>query len=165
MFKKMVVAYDHRVDFKYIERIKSYLEDEKIECEIVEDNKEANDYPLLARKAYQLFLEKNASGMILLCGTGVGMNIVANKCDGIRSVLPDCEASAYFARRDEDANCIVFAAGKSDELYEVKLCKRKMIRQHAVFLKTEFMEEERHKRRINQIADIEKGMLWQKKNL
>ena len=38
----------------------AYLEDENIECEIVEDNGEANDYPLLARKAYQLFLEKNA---------------------------------------------------------------------------------------------------------
>lgn len=159
MFKKMVVAYDHRVDLKYIERIKSYLLEQKISFDIVEDNGEANDYPLLARRAYQFYLDKNASGLILLCGTGVGMNIVANKCDGIRSVLSDSEASAYFARRDEDANCIVFAAGKEDESYKVKLCKRKMIRILDVFINTEFMGEERHKRRINQIADIEKGKL------
>lgn len=157
MFKKFVVAYDHRVDLKYIERIKAYLDEKGIEYDVVEDDSEGNDYPILARKAYQIYLDKNASGMILLCGTGVGMNVVANKCAGIRSVLPSEEGSAYFARRDEDANCIVFAAGKSDENYEVKLCKRKMIRMLDVFINTEFLGEERHARRIAQIATIEKG--------
>lgn len=157
MFKKFVVAYDHRVDLKYIERIKAYLTENGIEYDVVEDDSEGNDYPILARKAYQIYLDKNASGMILLCGTGVGMNVVANKCAGIRSVLPSEEGSAYFARRDEDANCIVFAAGKSDENYEVKLCKRKMIRILDVFINTEFLGEERHARRIAQIATIEKG--------
>ena len=157
MFKKFVVAYDHRVDLKYIERIKAYLTENGIEYDVVEDDSEGNDYPILARKAYQIYLDKNASGMILLCGTGVGMNVVANKCAGIRSVLPSEEGSAYFARRDEDANCIVFAAGKSDENYEVKLCKRKMIRMLDVFINTEFLGEERHARRIAQIATIEKG--------
>ncbi len=157
MFKKFVVAYDHRVDLKYIERIKAYLAEKDIEYDVVEDDSEGNDYPILARKAYQIYLDKNASGMILLCGTGVGMNVVANKCAGIRSVLPSEEGSAYFARRDEDANCIVFAAGKSDENYEVKLCKRKMIRMLDVFINTEFLGEERHARRIAQIATIEKG--------
>ena len=70
---------------------------------------ENNDYPILASRAHQTFLKEECDGMILLCGTGVGMNVVANKCDGIRSVLPSEEGSAYFARRDEDANCIVFA--------------------------------------------------------
>lgn len=157
MFKSFVIAYDHRVEQKYIEKIKDYLTAENIEFSVVEDDSEGNDYPLLASKAYGIFLEKHASGMILLCGTGVGMNIVANKFAGIRSVLPDAEGSAYFARRDEDANCIVFAAGKADENYEVKLCKRKMIRILDVFIKTVFMGEERHQRRIGQIGQIEKG--------
>lgn len=159
MFKKFVIAYDHRVDSKYIERIKNYLDSVNIEFELVEDAGEANDYPVLAYKAYTIYKENNASGMILLCGTGVGMNVVANKCAGIRSVLPDSEGSAYFARRDEDSNCIVFAAGKSDENYEVKLCKRKMIRLLDVFINTEFLGEERHLRRIGQISKIEKGEL------
>ena len=157
MFNSFVVAYDHRVDIKYVEKIKAYLTEKGIGYDVVEDNGEANDYPILASKAYQIYLDKKAGGMILLCGTGVGMNVVANKCDGIRSVLPDCEGSAYFARRDEDANCIVFAAGKADEKYEVKLCKRKMIRILDVFVNTEFLGEERHVRRINQISKIEKG--------
>ena len=157
MFKKFVIAYDHRVDLKYIERIKAYLKENNLEFEVVEDDSEGNDYPILARKAYQIYLETQSNGMILLCGTGVGMNVVANKCDGIRSVLPSEEGSAYFARRDEDANCIVFAAGKADENYEVKLCKRKMIRMLDVFINTQFMGEERHARRINQISQIEKG--------
>ena len=155
MFKSFVVAYDHRVDLKYIEKIKTYLDEKGLKYSIVKDDGEANDYPILASKAYQIYLKNKADGMILLCGTGVGMNIVANKCDGIRSVLPSEEGSAYFARRDEDANCIVFAAGKADENYEVKLCKRKMIRMLDVFISTVFQGEERHKRRIGQIAQIE----------
>ena len=157
MFKKFVIAYDHRVDKKYIDRITDYLKGANLEFDVVEDDSEAKDYPILAYKAYSLYKETGASGMILLCGTGVGMNVVANKCDGIRSVLPSEEGSAYFARRDEDANCIVFAAGKADEKYEVKLCKRKMIRILDVFINTEFLGEERHARRIGQIAKIEKG--------
>ena len=156
MFKKFVIAYDHRVDLKYIERITEYLKTNGLEYEIVEDNGESNDYPILASRAYQIYLDKKASGMILLCGTGVGMNVVANKFAGIRSVLPDSEGSAYFARRDEDANSIVFAAGKADERFEVKLCKRKMIRMLDVFINTDF-EGGRHLRRLGQIAEIEKG--------
>ena len=156
MFKKFVIAYDHRVDLKYIEKIKEYLTNNGLEYEIIEDNGEANDYPILASRAYQIYLDKKADGMILLCGTGVGMNVVANKFAGIRSVLPDSEGSAYFSRLDEDANSIVFAAGKADEKYEVKLCKRKMIRMLNVFINTEF-EGGRHLRRLGQIAEIEKG--------
>ena len=156
MFKKFVIAYDHRVDLKYIEKIKEFLKTKEIAFESVEDAGEVNDYPILASKAYQIYLKEKASGMILLCGTGVGMNVVANKCDGIRSVLPETEASAYFARNDEDANSIVFAAGKSNEKYEVKLCKRKMIRILDVFISTPF-EGGRHARRVDQISKIEKG--------
>lgn len=156
MFKKFVIAYDHRVDIKYVERIKDYLKANDLKFEIIEDNGEANDYPILASRAYQVYLDKKADGMILLCGTGVGMNVVANKFAGIRSVLPDSEGSAYFSRLDEDANSIVFAAGKADEKYEVKLCKRKMIRILDVFINTDF-EGGRHLRRLGQIAEIEKG--------
>ena len=157
MFKKFVVVYDHRVDSKYVEKIKAYLTERKFDFLVVEDAGESNDYPVLASKAHDMFLKEKADGMILLCGTGVGMNIVANKFAGIRAVLPSEEGSAYFARRDEDANAIVFAAGKADENYEVKLCKRKMIRILDVFVKTQFMGEERHARRIAQISKIEKA--------
>ena len=156
MFKKSVIAYDHRVDKKYVEKIKEVLKEKNIIFDEVLNSAEGNDYPLIAKEAYIKFKSNKADLLILLCGTGVGMNIVANKFDGIRSVLPADEDSAYFARRDEDANCIVFAAGKADENYEVKLCRRKMARMLNAFIDTKFMGEERHQRRIGQIADIEK---------
>lgn len=156
MFEKFVIAYDHRVDLKYIEKIKNYLQGKGIGYVVVDDNGETNDYPVLASIAYELYLKTKASGMILLCGTGVGMNVVANKFAGIRSVLPSEEGSAYFARNDEDANCIVFAAGKANDEYEVKMCKRKMIRILDVFISTPF-EGGRHARRVEQIGKIERG--------
>ena len=156
MFKKIVIAYDHRVDLSYIEKIKQTLKENEIESYVVEDNETTNDYPILAQKCHSLYLEKEADGMILLCGTGIGMNVVANKFDGIRSVLATSEAEAYFSRRHEDANCLVFGAGYSDGVYEVKLCKRKMARMINAFVQTDF-EGDRHIRRLNQITELEKA--------
>ena len=157
MFKKIIIAYDHRVNSKIISKIKETLFSSSIEYIVVGDDNEANDYPLLASRAYQLYKKEKADGMILLCGTGIGMAMVANKFDGIRAVLASTEADAYFARIHENANALVFAAGYSDENYEVKFCGRKMIRMLNVFLNTNFTYEARHQKRINQISKIEKG--------
>lgn len=157
MFSKFVLSYDHRVDEKYVGVIKKYLNENGFGClEVCLNDDENNDYPILASRAYQTYLSEKCDGMILLCGTGVGMNVVANKFAGIRSVLAQTEADAFFARNDEDANCIVFPAGKANETYSVKICKRKMIRALNVFVETEF-EGGRHKRRVDEIAEIERG--------
>ena len=50
MFKKFVIAYDHRVKANYIEKIKEVLKEKGIEYLVVEDDGETNDYPLLAEK-------------------------------------------------------------------------------------------------------------------
>lgn len=156
-FKKFVVSYDHRVDEKYVSKIKDFLKEKNIDClEIKCENDANNDYPILASKAYGLYLSEKCDGMILLCGTGVGMNVVANKFAGIRSVLAQTEADAYFSRNDENANCIVFPAGKANETYSVKICKRKMIRALDVFINTPF-EGGRHQRRLDEITEIERG--------
>lgn len=156
-FRKFVISYDHRVDKKYVLKIKDYLTEKNIEfIEIKSDTTENNDYPILASKAYQEYLAKKCDGMILLCGTGVGMNVVANKFAGIRSCLAQTEADAFFSRNDENANCIVFPAGKANEIYSVKICKRKMIRALDVFVNTSF-EGGRHQRRLDEITEIEKG--------
>lgn len=156
MFKKFVIAYDHRVDKKTIERVKQALTEEGIEVDVFEDNGEANDYPIMASRAYEMFKKNAADGLLLMCGTGIGMNIVANKFDGIRSVLATSEAEAYFARRHEDANSLVFGVGYGDGVFEVKLCRRKMVRMIKTFVSTAF-EGDRHVRRVEQIAKIEKG--------
>ena len=156
MFKKIVIAYDHRVQKKYIDRIKLTLSEAGIEFIEIIDDGETNDYPVIAKQAYQTKMANNADGMLLLCGTGIGMNVVANKFAGIRSVLVNSEAEAYFARRHENANCLVFGAGYADDKYEIKLCARKMVRIIHIFIDTDF-EGDRHIRRLNQITDIEKG--------
>lgn len=157
MFTKFVLSYDHRVDEKYVQFIKKFLGENGYGClEISLNDDENNDYPILASRAYQTYLNEDCDGMILLCGTGVGMNVVANKFNGIRSVLAQSEADAFFARNDENANCIVFPAGKANEEYSVKICKRKMIRALNVFVETPF-EGGRHQRRVDEIAEIEKG--------
>ncbi len=155
MFKKVVIAFDHNVNARYIQKIKQFLGESKIEFSLVFDDEEANDYPILASKAYEIMKKNKCDGLILLCGTGIGMNMVANKFNGVRSVLANSEAEAYFSRRHEDANCLVFGAGYADDAYEVKLCGRKMVRILNVFFTTEFQGEERHKRRLAEIKEIE----------
>lgn len=154
MFKKFIIAYDHRASMKFIEKIKEVLTLNSVEFEVIDDNGEANDYPILANKAYDRMKEVNADGLILLCGTGIGMNMVANKFKNIRSVLAESESDAYFSRRHENANSIVFAAGYSDGVYEIKPCRRKLARMLQTFIRTEF-EGDRHIRRLKQMADIE----------
>ena len=63
---------------------------------MIEDDNKDNDYPILAVKAHETYTNQKADGLLLLCGTGVGMNIVANKFKGIRSVLATSEEYAYF---------------------------------------------------------------------
>ncbi len=156
MFKKIIVVSDHRVENKYLEKIKQILDENKITSEFVNDNDKSNDYPSLVEKAMGIYNSNKFDGMILLCGTGVGMNMVANKFDGIRATLVNSEAEAYFSRRHENANAIAFGTGYNDGIYEVKpLCRRKMARIINVFLTTDF-EGDRHKRRINKIKEIEK---------
>ena len=156
MFKKFVIAYDHRVDGKFISKIQEVLTGKGIESRVFEDNGTANDYPVLASKCFDLKEKEKADGMILLCGTGIGMNMVANKFEGIRAVLANSEAEAYFSRRHENANCLVFGAGYADDLHEIKLCKRKMARMIETFVSTPF-EGGRHIRRLDEITEIEKG--------
>ena len=156
MFKKFIISYDHRVEKKYINKIINFLKGKNIDFEIVSDNDSTNDYPLLAEIAYQKFLSSKSDGMILICGTGIGMNIVANKFVGLRAVLANDEALAYFARRHENANVLVFGSGYDDEKFSIHLCSRKMLRILDIFICTEF-EAGRHVRRLNQIRNIEKG--------
>lgn len=156
MFKKFIIAYDHNAKPQTIKRIKETLAEYGIESVSVDDSKQDNDYPILAQEAYKLYKSENADGLLLLCGTGVGMNMVANRFSGIRSVLADSEARAYFSKRHENANCLVLSTSYSDEKYEIKFCGRKMVRIIRVFVSTEFQGEERHKRRIGEIEELDR---------
>lgn len=66
---------------------------------------ESCDYPLFARKACEALLEKGGAA-ILICGTGIGMSMAANRIAGIRAALCSCEFQAKAARRHNNANAL-----------------------------------------------------------
>ncbi len=96
--------------------------------------------------ASQVANEKHSRG-ILLCGSGVGVDVTANKFDGIRSSVGKNAKQVEAGRRDDDMNVLVIAADYTDEA-EAK----EMVR---VFLETKFSGKERYKRRIQEIEKIE----------
>ena len=109
--------------------------------------RESVDYPDYALDVCNDVISHRADAGILICSTGQGMNITANKIKGIRSILAFNEDSVEFTRLHNNANVICFA-GK----YHTPYMAEKMIE---IFLKTDFEGGERHTRRLNKIAKEE----------
>jgi len=106
------------------------------------------DYPDHAYTTAMTVAEKKADRAILVCGTGIGMSIAANKIKGIRAALCHDELSARISRHHNNANVLCLSG---DLLGEVLL--RKIVE---VWLDTDF-EGGRHQRRVNKIKAIEEG--------
>ena len=70
------------------------------------DGTESVDYPVYAKKVCRLISEGSADKGILVCGTGIGMSIVANKQPGIRAALVTSDYTAEMCRRHNDANVL-----------------------------------------------------------
>lgn len=112
------------------------------------ESEEAADYPDYAKKVAKKVSEEEADRGILICGTGIGMSIAANKVHGARAAWVDDVNDAASAREHNNAN-IVCMRGSMDgwDMEEIV----------SVFLDCEFQEnEERHKRRVKKISEIEK---------
>jgi RpiB/LacA/LacB family sugar-phosphate isomerase len=109
-----------------------------------------DDYPdfgkLVAMKVSQA---ANQSLGILLCRSGFGMDIVANKFPHVRAALAMSPDHIYQGRHDDDVNVLVLAADFIDEATAGKIVK--------VFLSTPFAKDERYARRLEKIAQIELG--------
>jgi ribose 5-phosphate isomerase B len=71
------------------------------------DSPESVDYPDFAKKAINLLLQKGCDRIILLCGTGIGMSICANRIPGIRGALCHDTYTARMSRLHNDANCLI----------------------------------------------------------
>jgi ribose 5-phosphate isomerase B len=106
------------------------------------------DYPDMAYAAAMAVAEKKADRAILVCATGIGMCIAANKVKGIRAALCNDELSAQISRDHNDANVLCLSG---DQIGEVLL--RKIVE---VWLKTKFSGG-RHLRRVKKIKAIEEG--------
>lgn len=140
---------DHR-GFNLKEEIKKFLKEQNCEFEDAGNfsYEPSDDYPDFAFRVSELVAqnpEKNCG--ILICGTGNGMVIAANKIKNIRASLCLSSYLADQARKTNDANILVLAADLTDEGTAKRIVK--------TFLETEFSGEERHKRRLLKIKEKE----------
>ncbi|NIM89968.1 MAG: ribose 5-phosphate isomerase B [Candidatus Aminicenantes bacterium] len=145
---KIIIGSDH-AGFKLKAKIKKYLKMKKIEyLDLGTDSLESVDYPDYALKvAKQVAGNKDSRG-ILVCGTGTGMTIAANKVKGIRAVAAYDVYSAKMSRIDNDTN-VLGLRGRYFPYEKVK----KIIN---VWLNTPFSGKQRHKRRLKKISGLEK---------
>ena len=107
------------------------------------DSTDAVDYPIYAKKVAEAVVNKECEKGILICGTGIGISIAANKVQGIRCALcHDC-FSAEATRLHNDANIIAMGGRVIGAGHAVKVVQ--------TFLNTEFSNDERHLKRIRLI--------------
>ncbi|MCX5638757.1 MAG: ribose 5-phosphate isomerase B, partial [Planctomycetota bacterium] len=145
---KIAVGSDHR-GFEAKQQIKAIVTQLGHECiDVGTNDSNPVDYPDIAYAAATAVSEKKADRAILVCATGIGMCIAANKVKGIRAALCHDELSAQISRDHNDANVLCLSG---DQIGETLL--RKMVE---VWLKTKFSGG-RHQRRVKKIKAIEEG--------
>jgi ribose 5-phosphate isomerase B len=106
----------------------------------------ASDYPEYAKAVGRAIQSKECDKGIIICGTGIGISIAANKMKGIRAALcHDC-FSAEAARLHNDANILAMGARVIGTGHALKIVE--------TFLNTEFSNEERHIKRINMMEEV-----------
>lgn len=143
---KIAIGSDHR-GFEAKERIKALLHE--LGADIVDhgtNSRDACDYPDLALAVARQVASGEADRGILLCGSGVGMSITANKVRGIRAALCHDDLTVQLSRRHNDANVLCMPA----DLVGDALMKS-MVR---TWLETDF-EGGRHARRVAKIVEFE----------
>lgn len=144
---KIAIGADHG-GYKLKEEIKKYLTDKEIEyVDFGTNSEERVDYPVIAKNVCKSIQEKQADFGIVICKTGYGMSIVANKFKGIRCAACYNEESAKFAKLHNNIN--VLALGAEYVSVNEAICILRMI------FATEF-EGGRHNERLNMIKEIEK---------
>ena len=144
---KIAIGADHG-GYKLKEEIKKYLEEKNIEFkDFGVYSEERADYPYIAKEVCKEVQGKNYDLGIIICKTGYGMSIVANKFKGIRCANCYSEESAKFAKLHNNIN--VLALGAEYLSTNDAICIIRMI------LATEF-EGGRHLERLNMINEIEK---------
>ncbi|MBE6065509.1 ribose 5-phosphate isomerase B [Clostridium cochlearium] len=143
---KIALGSDH-AGLKLKKEIMKHLEGKDIEFKDFGTNTEEScDYPDYAKEVANQVANKNYDLGILICGTGIGISIAANKVPGIRAALCSDTFSAHSAREHNNANILalgerVVGVGLALDIVDT-------------FLSSEF-QGGRHKRRVDKISDIE----------
>lgn len=146
---KFYIAADH-AGFKTKEALKKHLLKKKIEVvDLGAFSGEHSDYPDFAAKAGKRVADDKGSFGLLVCGTGIGMSMAANKIRGVRAANPFDEYTAKVSRGHNDAN-IICLGGRT---YPAARAKKIL----DAFLKAKPAKEARHMARVEKISELEKN--------
>jgi ribose 5-phosphate isomerase B len=144
---KIALGADH-AGFELKEKIEKYLIAKGITVDDRGTNSsESVDYPDYARLVAEEVANKRADRGILLCGTGIGMSIAANKVPGIRAANAHNESEALIIREHNDSNVLTLGGRVLDDKTAFKIID--------LWLSTPFAGG-RHARRVEKIGEIEK---------
>ncbi len=144
---KVSIASDHG-GYELKEKVKKLLEKKAIEVkDFGTDSLASCDYPDFGRPAAQAVADKEVDYGILICTTGIGMSMVANKIKGVRAALCADTVSATLTRQHNNANVLVMGAGIVGDNLAFSIVE--------AFLTTDFSYEEKHERRIKKIEDLD----------
>ncbi len=143
---RIALAADH-AGFELKEKIRRHLADLGIGVDdLGTDSSEPVDYPDYARIVGEKVADRRADRGILVCGTGIGMSIAANKVAGIRAAHVTSEVEAQLSREHNDANVLTVGARVLDEGAALKIVDR--------WLNTAFTGGH-HQRRVEKIGRLE----------
>lgn len=147
---KIALGCDHG-GFEMKEAVRQHLEGKGIQCEdFGAYSTESVDYAPIAAKAARSVAEGKADFGVLICSTGIGISMAANKVKGIRAAVCTNAHCAEMTRRHNNANILCMGGQIIDKETALQLVD--------IFLDTGF-DGGRHARRIAQIAQIEEGTL------
>ena len=142
----IAIGSDHG-GYKLKEEIKKYLEEKEIEyTDCGSFDEERVDYPEIAQAVATEVQDRQAEKGIIICRSGIGMSIVANKFKGIRCAKCNDEQEAKFSRMHNDANVLALGADYIDTNKAVRIVR--------TWIATEF-EGGRHEERVKIIEEIE----------
>jgi len=150
---RIAIASDHR-GYHLKEKLASLLQSKG--HEVLDEGTsvaESVDYPDFAALVARKVSDQSAERGILICGTGIGMAVTANKFPGVRAAPCTDEVTAEISRRHNDLNVLCLSADM--------LSPRSVERMVDLWLKTEF-EGGRHSRRVEKIHEIEEQLHSQK---
>lgn len=148
---KIVIGCDH-AGFRIKGAVKEHLTKKGFEVvDVGTDSTASCHYPLFAHAACKKILSGECELGILICGTGIGMSIAANKHDRIRAACCSDTFSARLTREHNDANILCFGERVVGEGLAIDLVD--------AFVDAEYLNNGNHVTRVAMLADIEKGQL------
>jgi ribose 5-phosphate isomerase B len=151
---KVAVAADH-AGFPLKEKVREFLRSKGIEVEdLGPSSLDSVDYPDFAEKVATKVVAHQVDYGVLVCGTGLGMMLAANKIPGIRAIPCNDTLSAHFARAHNNGNVLTMGGRLLDEATMQKVVD--------TWLSTPF-EGGRHKRRVDKIGAIDERYHSEKK--